>query len=92
MAVLPTWAGLTVTGTPGSGQIMLEWPKYPAAAGYDILRSTDPSKAYSSRSFDDSSPYTDSVEPGTQNCYVLRPVNGEGEALANSTDNMCANG
>ena len=70
----------TLTGTTGSGQIILNWSSVPGAASYELFRSVNNTGNYSFYQFVSGTSYTDTaVTSGASYGYIVCAVNTNGQ-------------
>ncbi|MBE7497120.1 MAG: fibronectin type III domain-containing protein [Verrucomicrobiaceae bacterium] len=67
-----------VTATPGSGQIVLDWPDVTDATSYVVQASSDSGATWTTINSPASSTYTHTVTTGQTRHYRVRAVNADG--------------
>lgn len=79
-----------VTATPGSGQIVLDWPDISGATGHDVQASSDAGTTWATVNSPEASTYTHTVTTGQTRHYRVRAKNANGNGPWSETVNATA--
>lgn len=78
------------TATPGSGQVVLDWPDISGATAYDVQVSTDIGETFTALNSPATSTYTHTLATGQTRHYRVRAKNAKGNGRWSTTINATA--